>query len=119
MSRSLALLLVTAFCVVGCQQPAPPATPAGPEASLTLANFERIHEGMTLGEVEAFLGPPGSKGIVDVARPDGSVVKDVRTATWFWFRATAGTGHDEQESRRIVVHLEDGKVTSKEQVGLQ
>jgi hypothetical protein len=118
MSRGLVLLLATAVCAVGCHQPAPPATPAGPETSLTQAYFEKIHEGMTLGEVEALLGSPGSKGTVDVTRPDGSVVKDVRTATWFWFRVTTGTGHDEQESRRIVVHLKDGKVTSKEQVGL-
>jgi hypothetical protein len=76
---------------------------------------------MTLPEVEAILGPPGATSGVDVKRPDGAAVKDVQSASWFWSRATVSPDSKRREEgeKRIVIRLKDGKVTSKEQVGLE
>jgi hypothetical protein len=121
MLRRLGILLLFLLCGAGCQNPATPTNPSKLPPNLRLANFEKIREGMTLHEVEAILGPPGATTGSDIKRPDGSVIKDVESASWFWSRVGAspdGT-QGEQETRRIVVHLKDGKVTSKEQVGLE
>jgi hypothetical protein len=122
MVRRFGILLLLSLCAVSCQKAATPAGPTEPPAKLTLANFEKIHEGMTLPEVEAILGPPGAKGTTDVKRPDGSIVKkEVQSASWFWGRVSSSGkgGQPREEAKRIVVHLKDGKVSSKEQVGLE
>jgi hypothetical protein len=76
---------------------------------------------MTLQEVEAILGRPGAMVTSDVKRPDGSVIKDVQSASWFWARVTVTPDgrQGDQQNRSIVVRLKDGKVTTKEQVGLE
>jgi hypothetical protein len=121
MLRHFGILLLVTICGAGCQKSATPTNPSGPPPNFTLTNFEKIREGMTLQEVEAILGPAGARGTADVKRPDGSVIKDVQSASWFWQRvAFSPDGKErEEEARRIVVHLTDGKVTSKEQVGLE
>jgi hypothetical protein len=121
MLHRVGILVLFALCGAGCQKSASPSDPAGPPPSLTLANFEKIRAGMTLEEVEAILGTPGSRITVDVTRPDGSRVKEVQSAAWFWFRASVGPDGQqrEEETRRIVVQVKDGRVTSTEQVGLK
>jgi hypothetical protein len=115
------MLLLFTVCGASCQKPASPATPSGPPPNLTLANFEKLRAGMTLPEAEAILGPPGARVTSDVKRTDGSVVQDVESASWFWVRVVVYPDGKEREekTRSIVVHLKDGKVTSKEQVGLE
>jgi hypothetical protein len=85
MRRRFGLLLVL-LCAAGCPGSPTPLPPSGPPPSLSLANFEKIHKGMTLQEVEAILGPRTAWTAADVKRPDGSVVKDVESASWFWVR---------------------------------
>jgi hypothetical protein len=121
MLRRYGVLLLLTIYGAGCQKPATPANAPGPPENLTPANFENIREGMTLQEVEAILGPAGATGGVDVKRPDGSVVKEVQSASWSWSRvALPPDGKErEEETRRIVVQLKDGKVTSKQQTGLR
>jgi hypothetical protein len=121
MLRRIGLLLLLTGCAAGCRPPTPPTGSSGPPPNLTRANYEKVREGMTLQEVEAILGPPGATINVDVTRPDGSVVKEVRSASWFWGRVSnpPDAQHPEGESRRIAVQLKDGKVSSKEQVGLE
>jgi hypothetical protein len=110
------------MCAASCQKVITPTDPTGLPSKLTLANFEKIHDGMTLQEVEAILGPPGAKTTTDQKGPDGAVIKkEVHSASWFWDRVSSGSKGNQvkEETRRIVVHLKDGKVSSKEQVGLE
>jgi hypothetical protein len=94
---------------------------AGPPAFLNQANYDRIQVGMTLSEVEAILGPPHATGNQDVKGPDGKVVgKEVQGASWFWARASSQPGREPAtQTKRITIQLQDGKVTAKEQVGLE
>ncbi len=120
MLRRPGALLLACLVAVGCHGPATPSPASGPPPSLTLASYDKIRPGMTLAEVEAILGPAGATSRADVKRPDGSTVREVRSASWAWFLATApaGGGEPRQEERRITVRLQDGRVASKEQVGL-
>jgi hypothetical protein len=88
---------------------------------LTRANYDRIQPGMTLPEVEAILGQPNATGNQDVKGPDGAVVrKEILSASWFWGRAAfSPAGGQVSEEKRITIQLQDGKVTTKEQVGLE
>ncbi len=121
MLRRFGILLLLSSYAVGCQKAATPTNPWGPPPNLTLANYDKIHEDMTRLEVEAILGPPGATINTDVKQPDGSILKEVLEASWFWGRASLPSeGHQpNEETRRIVVQLKDGKVSSKEQVGLE
>jgi hypothetical protein len=121
MLRRTGFLLLLAVGASGCGPPAAPTNSSGPPPNLTRANFDKVREGMTLQEVEAILGPPGATVNLDVQRPDGSVVKEVQSASWFWARLSSPPDpqHPEGEARRIAVALKDGKVSSKEQVGLE
>jgi hypothetical protein len=76
---------------------------------------------MTLEEVEAILGRPGASTGVDLKGPDGSIIgKEIQSASWFWAKVSAlPEGGQNTEERRIVIHLQGGKVTAKEQVGLE
>jgi hypothetical protein len=121
MLRRFAPLLLLALCGTGCQRPATPAATPGPPPSLTLANFDQVRVGMTLAEVEAILGPPGTTVNSDRKGPDGSTAREVHCASWFWFRTftPADGGPPREEARRITVELRGGRVSSKEQVGLR
>jgi hypothetical protein len=121
MGHRFGILLLFVICGVGCRNTATPTSASGPPATLSLANFEKIQAGMTLREVEAILGPPGASVTSDVKGLDGSVSKDVQSASWFWVRSVVSPdGKQRDEGKRsIVVNLKDGKVTSKEQVGLE
>jgi hypothetical protein len=118
--RVFGVLLLLALCGAGCQRSTTQAGAPGPPPSLTLANFEKVRVGMTLPDVAAILGPPAATGATDVKHPDGSTTREVESASWLWFRASVppGGGQPLGETKRIVVHFQDGKVTSKEQVGL-
>jgi hypothetical protein len=117
-----AVLILLGFCLIGCSpSPVPSTALAGPPPSLNLANFQKIQLGMTLEEVEAILGKPGAYTAVDIKGPDGSIVgKEVESASWFWVKAsTRPVGGQITAEREIVIHLQGGKVTDKEQVGLE
>jgi len=123
-NRSVALFVI-AICAVGCQKSGSSVTSptklSGPPANLTLANYEKIREGMTLAEVEAILGPPGSTVQIDVPQPDNSLIKEIRSASWVWSKSSSPAGGgaaQEVEKRLIVVELKEGKVTTKRQEGL-
>jgi hypothetical protein len=48
------------------------------------------------------------------------VGKEIQSASWFWAKVSARPdGGQNTEERRIVIHLQGGKVTDKEQVGLE
>jgi hypothetical protein len=85
-------LLLLALAGAGCQRPATPAVAPGPPPSLTLANFDKVRVGMTLAEVEAILGPPGTTVNADVKGPDGSTTRVVYSGSWFWFRTSTPAG---------------------------
>jgi hypothetical protein len=115
MRRYLAAVLTLLwFCLSGCSpSPVPSTALAGPPPSLNLANFQKIHSGMTLEEVEAILGKPGAYTAVDIKGPDGKIVgKEIQSASWFWAKVfSRPAGGQNSEELRIVVHLQGGKVT--------
>jgi hypothetical protein len=129
MLRRFGLLLLVVLCGAGCPNRATPPTPSGPPPNLTRANFEKIREGMTVQEVETILGPPQAWGGRQAAgsprRPDWTTwsdqdKKELESASWFWVRSSASPdGRQREERRSIVVQLKEGKVTTKEQVGLE
>jgi hypothetical protein len=117
-----AALIVLWLWAIGCA-PSPISSTAigGPPLSLNLANFQKIQPGMTLEEVEAILGRPGASTGVDLKGPDGSIVgKETQSASWFWAKVSGlPQGGQSTEERRIVIYLQGGKVTEKEQMGLE
>jgi len=124
-NRSVGLLVI-AICAVGCQKSGSsvtsPANFSEPPANLTLANYEKIREGMTFAEVEAILGAPGATVQIDVKRPDNSMIKEIQSASWVWSKSLSPVGSGaarDDEKRLIVVELKEGKVTSKRQEGLK
>jgi hypothetical protein len=124
MSRFLAAVALTVLWpwAIGCApSPISSTSIGGPLLSLNLANFQKIQVGMTLEEVEAILGRPNASTGVDLKGPDGSIVgKEIQSASWFWAKVSARPEGDQNtEERRIVILFQGGKVTAKEQVGLE
>src|SRR5262245_18107278 len=94
------MLLLFVLCGVGGRNTATPTNASVPPPTLSLANFEKIHEGMTFQEVEAILGPPAATVSSDVKRPDGAVIKDVHSASWLWFRSVVSPDGKQREEER-------------------
>jgi len=96
--RALAVILV-AVVLVGCEE------------KLTVANYDRIEEGMTLGQVEAILGSGEEQtsagvGIDASGLPSGTRGSgDRRTILW------------EEGGKQIIVTLQDDVVAGKRKIG--
>src|SRR5262245_397037 len=117
--RAVALLALGLVCV-GCQQnqsptASPNQNPAGPPTpGITLENYDRVREGMTMAEVKAILGPPLSSVYKDGSavwqddRPGQSDPKPGREYVWQWFAQ-----HKHLESLDIYVVVDGDKVKSK------
>jgi outer membrane protein assembly factor BamE (lipoprotein component of BamABCDE complex) len=121
------LLAIALLCLLGlsCVKPTAPATSAKvvlADSPITLENYEKIKVGMTLPDVEAILGPPFATSGVDVQLPDGTKRKDVQNASWMKAVLAVPVGGEvakQPDEVRIVVEFNDGKVTSKSNVGLK
>src|SRR3954447_26299398 len=102
------VLLALGLLVLGCNRKPPPP-------GISLENYERVKEGMTMEEVRAILGPPLSsmysqgEVVFQDARPGQSEPKPGRRCSWQWF-----TQHRHLESLSIVVLFDgEGRVVSK------
>ncbi len=83
--------------------PAPTATTSTPSpGTLTLANFERVQEGMDLAAVKALLGPNGQA----IAETE---VAGSKAQVFSW---------KNPDGSNAIVEFRDGKVTAKAQAGL-
>lgn len=116
-----AMALAACVFVPACNGP-PASTPsATPLSRYTSANYDRVEVGMALGEVEAMLGKPWATGSHDVKQPDGSARREIDFATWgsHGMYVQDGGGKSVDEERWISVEVADGKVTKKDQKGLE
>ena len=124
------LLPIVVVCLSGlaCLKTGTLPTTPGPvpvvvvaDPPLTLANYDKIKVGMTLQEVEAFLGKHNAGGKHEEKAPDGTTRTVIDSASWVKIAIVVPVGGGElkqPEECRIVVELKDGKVASKSQVGL-
>jgi hypothetical protein len=109
-----AALLVLTLLVVGCKQPSstnPPSpissspSPTPSDSVLIRANYDKIKTGMTLAEVEKVLG----KGKEQTSNEFEFAGKKTVTIAYIW----------SDRGKTITVVVQNDKVTSKAQIGLE
>ena len=101
---SLALVILSLLCVAlaGCSG----------GTKVTVENYDKIQNGMTLKEVEAILGPAGEDATDGVLLAAQKQAKLPDSTKWKKWQAPGN------EIRLIGVAFDDGKVVSKAKMGL-
>lgn len=108
----IALLVIALLASIGSKQPSPSTSPStsgspSPSASgspITKANYDKIKTGMTLAEVEKILGKGRSQGSSEVYFGG----QKIATSNYAW----------SEWGKTITVVVQNGKVTTKAQFGL-